>query len=495
MRELFSLSLTSLSYLLFVIVFVVLYYLVPRRYQWVVLMTSSLVFFLVVSGLPSLFWLLFGTAVTYAGARIVVSLKSQNKKKMTVLVVILLVLGELFCLKYTHGLPFHAPIAISFYSLGILGYVLDVYWGVGSVQRNPFRYFLFVSYFPQMTSGPVTRYRLTGPAFDQGADFSYDRVKNGLIRIVYGMMKKCVIADLSAVIVSEIFGDTVTYQGIYVMLGAMLFALELYADFSGCMDIVIGTSECFGITLPENFEIPFSSETMSEFWRRWHITLGVWFKDYVLYPIQRSGPFQKFQKACVQKFGRKKGKKLATYLGLLIVWFLIGYWHGGAMHYIIGSGLLHWFYIVCGEQIEILAGRMALKFHINRKRRGYVVLRRLKVFLLVCSGFVFFRSETTYQAVKMLYRMVFPYERGFFTGFSLLRLGLGIPEWCLLFAGCLVMWTVSACKEKKLDVSCELMKQPALLRYMVYMLLCVFVILGMMHGFGADVSYFIYNKF
>lgn len=491
----FSLSLTSLSYLLFVVVFVLIYYMTPGRFQWIVLLLASAIFFVVVSGAFSVIWLLSGAASVYAGARLIVNATRQRTKRLLLTVVIALVLGGLYLLKYTKRVTLAAPIAISFYSLSMLGYVLDVYWGVDKAEKNPFRFLLYVIYFPLMTSGPVTRHRLMQPQLKQGAVFSYTRVKNGLIRVVYGMMKKCVIADLCAVMVSEIFGDTIAYQGIYVMLGAMLFALQLYSDFSGCMDIVLGTSECFGIELPENFEIPFSSLTMSEFWRRWHITLGVWFKEYVLYPVLRSTPFQRLLKACTRKFGRKKGKKLPTYLGLLLVWFLIGYWHGGAMHYVIGSGLLHWFYIVSGELLETPVSKLTAKLGINREAWGYVLLRRLKVFLLVCSGFVFFRSGTTYQAVKMLYRMVLPFERGFFEGFSLWKLGLRLPEVCLLMLGCIVMWTVSGFQKRQLDIRKMLGQRHVVVRYAAYLFLCVLVLMGMLHGFGADVSYFIYNKF
>ncbi|MBR1691225.1 MAG: MBOAT family protein [Lachnospiraceae bacterium] len=491
----FSLSLTSLSYIIFVVVFVFVYYMVHRRFRWIVLLAASVLFFIVVSGAASIPWLLLGAATTYAGARLIGRMKKEAGKRAILAIVLVLVLGELFLLKYTRGLPFTAPIAVSFYSLSILGYVLDVYWGVTKAEENPFLYLLYVTYFPQMTSGPVTRYRLMQPQLREGAAFSYDKVKNGLIRIVYGMMKKCVIADLCAVMVSEVFGDTVTYQGAYVLLGVMLFALELYADFSGCMDIVLGTSECFGIELPENFDIPFSSVTMSEFWRRWHITLGVWFKDYVLYPLLKTAPFQKLNTVCVEKFGRKKGRKPATYLGLLAVWFLIGYWHGGAMHYVIGSGLLHWFYIVSGELFEEPVKKLTRRLHIDRRAKGYVLLQRLKVFFLVCSGFVFFRSETSYQACKMLYRMAVPFERGFFTGFSVWKLGLGAYELCFLSIGCAVMWTVSGFKLRRRDIRTALAGQHAVVRYAVYLLLCALVLLGMMRGFGADVSYFIYNKF
>lgn len=491
----FSLSLTSLSYLVFVVASVLIYYRVKRKHQWIVLLLASGIFFLLVSGIHSVMWLMLSGITTFIGAWGITKIQNEKGRKIILWIVVGLVLGELFLLKYTKGLPFAAPIAISFYSLSILGYVLDVYWKISEAEKNPFKYLLYVIYFPQMTSGPVTRHRLMNPQFAQGAEFSYHKVKNGLIRIVYGMMKKCVVADISAVVVNRIFGDTITYQGIYVLIGAMLFALQLYADFSGCMDIVIGSSECFGIELPENFDIPFTSTTMSEFWRRWHITLGVWFKEYLLYPLLKSAPFQKLTSIFVKKYGKKKGKKFPTYLGLLVLWFLIGYWHGGAMHYVIGSGLLHWFYIVGGELMEPHIAKQMEKMKVNRKSKGYILMQRVKVFLFVCSGFVFFRSETTYQAAKMLYRMVIPFEGGILNGFAFGKLGLAVPDFCLLLLACGIMWTVSWFKAQKREIRKELSEQNVAVRYGIYLLLCMLAVLGLVRGYGADVSYFIYNKF
>lgn len=491
----FSLSLSSISYFIFVIAFVLLYYHVPRKMQWKVLLVASAVFFYIVSGTASIIWLLVSAVTTYGFAIIIEKIRDEKIRKALTIGAIACVIGELYLLKYTKGLPLVAPVAISFYSLSILGYVLDVYWGISPAEKNPFLHLLYTCYFPQMTSGPITRYRDLRPQFVEGAAFDEKKVKDGIIRIVYGIMKKCIIADQVAIVVNTIFGDTITYQGAYVLLGAVMFSLQLYTDFSGCMDIVLGTSECFGITLPENFEIPFSSTTMSEFWRRWHITLGVWFKEYVMYPLQKSAPFQKFTSLCIEKWGRKKGKKLPTYLGLLVVWFLIGFWHGGANHYIIGSGLLHWFYIVSGELLEPHIKNIAGNLSVDRSSRGYILLRRLKVYLLVVSGFVFFRSESTYQAVKMLYRMINPVEGNFFTHISIFKLGLSSLDLTLALTGCLILWIVSHMKAKGILVREWISGQKCIIRYSIYFVLSILVILGMIRGFGADVSNFIYNQF
>lgn len=490
-----TLSLTSVSYFAFVLVMLSIYYLVKQKYQWIVLLMASIIFFVFASGPKTIPWIVMTWLVSFYGVRLLQTLQNEKKKKACVTGLVLFMLAQLYLLKYTRGLPIIAPIAISYYTLSILAYILDVYWGVSEGEKNPFLYLLYVGYFPQMTSGPVNRYRDLRPQFVSGVAFEATNIRNGFIRILFGVMKKCLIADQVAVMVNTIFDDTITYQGAYVLLGAILFTLQLYTDFSGCMDIILGTSECFGIKLEENFNLPFSSVTMSEFWRRWHITLGVWFKEYVMYPLLKSAPMQKINSACVKKYGRKKGKKIPTYLGLFVVWFLIGYWHGGDLHYIIGSGILHYCYIVGGELLEPYMDKWTKSCHIDRSKRWYVMLRRLKVFLLVNSGFIFFRSTTARQGFKMIYRMVLPFEGMFFRKLDILSLGLnGYGIGTMLF-GCVILWTVSYLKGRDISVRERIAKLPVLLRYGVYIGLTLTVVLAMVRGYGNDVSSFIYNRF
>lgn len=490
----FELSLTSMSYIVFVVIGILLVYLVKKEYQWIVLLGLSAVFFWIVSGPASVVWLLGDALIAYVGALFNERATKLKQKKRIVTITVILLLAELYLLKYIHGLPLVAPIAISFYTLSLLAYVLDVHWGVSKAEKNPARFLLYACYFPQMTSGPINRYRDLAPQFEKGNDFDYIKVKNGLLRIAFGVMKKCMIADQVCVAVDRIFGDPKAYQGSYILLGAMLFALQLYTDFSGCMDIILGTSACFGVTLPENFEIPFSSQTMSEFWRRWHITLGVWFKEYLMYPLLKSKPMQDFSKACIKKFGRKKGKKYPTYVGLLVVWFWIGYWHGGALHYVIGSGLLHYFYIVSGELLEPHVIALCGKLKINREAGWYVLLRRLKVFFLVCSGFVFFRSVTTKNALYMYKCLLLP-EGGFLKRMTLDSLGFSGMSVLLMCVAFLLMCTVSLMKEKGKEPLAVLEKQNVILRYLVYLFLIMILMITQIRGFGVDVSSFIYNKF
>ncbi len=180
-----------------------------------------------------------------------------------------------------------------------------------------------------------------------------------------GLFKKLVISERMAVIVNTIYGDYVTYSGLYIAVGTVCFAFQLYTDFSGAMDIALGLSEALGIRMAENFETPFFARSISEYWRRWHITLGTWMKDYIFYPVLKSDLFVAIGDAARKKLGKKRGKKVPTYLGMAVLWFTVGMWHGGAWKYIIGSGLLHCFYIISGQMLEPAFKKLTHVFKVN----------------------------------------------------------------------------------------------------------------------------------
>lgn len=189
-----------------------------------------------------------------------------------------------------------APIGISFYSLQAISYICDVYRGKISADKNFARVALFMSFFPQIMEGPICRYSDTAQQLFRGDAVKYENLTSGMQRILYGMMKKLVIADRVNGLVTETFSNHANYNGTVAAVAAVVYTLQLYMEFSGTMDIVIGSAEIFGIKMPENFRQPFFSKTISEFWQRWHITLGTWFKDYIYYPISMSRTSKKLTK-------------------------------------------------------------------------------------------------------------------------------------------------------------------------------------------------------
>ncbi|KAA3387769.1 MBOAT family protein, partial [Akkermansia muciniphila] len=299
-------SITSFSFFVFLALAVLVYYCIPSKIRWCWLLISSAIFFVLSSGWEMIPYLLYGIVVTYTGAWLIqYKCKTDRQRKIVLIITLILTLIELVVLKYLNffiatgnvfGKLFHlnigltslsmiAPIGISYYTLSIIGYVIDVYRQTIAAQKNPFKFALFTCYFPQLVSGPITRYGEMEPQFFGKRTFDPKRIQFGLERMLWGLFKKLVISDRLAIIVSTVYADFYNYNGFYILFAVFIFAFRLYADFSGCMDIVLGASEIFGITLPENFDTPFFSETISEFWRRWHITLGLWSKDYILYPL------------------------------------------------------------------------------------------------------------------------------------------------------------------------------------------------------------------
>ena len=218
--------------------------------------------------------------------------------------------------------------------------MIDVYYGIGKPQQNFLKLALYGMYFPVIISGPILKYREHGEQFFEPHAFDYKQVTFGLQRMLWGFFKKLVIAERLGIFVDTVYGDYMGYPGAYIWAATICYAFQLYTDFSGCMDIVLGMSECFGIYLPENFQTPFFAKSVAEYWRRWHITLGIWMKEYVFYPVLRSAFFTNVNKSFKKRFGKKKGKQYATFGAMFILWLTVGIWHGGDWKFVIGSGLL-----------------------------------------------------------------------------------------------------------------------------------------------------------
>ncbi len=353
-----------------------------------------------------------------------------------------------------------APAAISFYTLTLLGYLIEVYWGVEQAQKSFWRVALFGGFFPQMSTGPIVRWgEVSGSLFGPGrkageasplgfgAGLDAADVFFGLRRVLWGLFKKLVIAERLGVVVDAVYGDYTTYTGSFLVLGAVCFAFQLYADFGGAADIAIGCARMFGVRLSENFSQPFYSRSIAEFWRRWHMTLGGWFKDFVMYPLLRTRAFERLGGVCRKRFGKKAGKRLTTAAALFVVWFLLGLWHGGMWTFIIGSGLYHAFLMSMALLAEPWTAGFYKKTGIDREHPLWIAWQRVRTFVLVTVGFVFFRSDSLEMAFGIL-RGMGSGDMGLFTREGFESLGLSPADWGVLAAGLLVLWAVSFEKER-----------------------------------------------
>ncbi|MCH5255761.1 MAG: MBOAT family protein [Lachnospiraceae bacterium] len=508
-------GITSFYFLCFFAGMLIIYYILPKRLQWAFLLLCSIVYYLITDSAVLILYPIFSVAVCYIGIRVISSTENESKKKAALIAVIAVNIGILVILKYVNfginsingiakfmghngnvfkRFKFLAPLGVSFYTFSLLGYVVDVYYGIAGVQMNPLKLALYGMYFPAVISGPILKYRECGEQFFEPHRFDYNKVTKGMQRMLWGFFKKLVIAERLDVIVDTVYGKYSSYPGVYIWIATFFYAFQLYTDFSGCMDIVLGMSESLGLTLPENFKTPFFAKSISEYWRRWHITLGVWMKDYVFYPILRSGFFTRLNKSWKKKFGKKRGKQFTTFVAMFILWFSVGIWHGGAWKYVIGSGLLHWFYIVMEELLESPCARAMEKLHINAESKIINGIRIIRTFFLVCIGDLFFRSKNVPSAIAMLKLAVTTWNPHILWNGAILELGLNIYELAIVILSLLILLIVSL-QQQKGSVRDMVAARPLPLRWSIWYALLFAVILFGCYGPEYSAAEFIYQGF
>ena len=396
-------SLISMEFLLFVIAAVTGYYLIPRRFQWVWLLAFSYIYY-VSGGIRVTCFLLFTTVTTYfAGrwmeqtAQSMQDKKEEKKRKKQILAgTLILNFGVLGVLKYTNfmldtissitggefePLTLLLPLGISFYTFQSMGYLLDVYWGRSQAEHNLFRFALFVSFFPQILQGPIGRFGSLGRQLYASHSLDRKNIEGGFLRILWGYFKKMVIADNAVIFVNAIFDHPDLYDGLGIV-GVLAYSIQLYCDFSGGMDVVLGIAKLFGIQLDENFKRPYFAVSITDFWHRWHITLGTWMKDYVFYPASLSGWMKSFSKFAKKTFGKQTGRTLPICLANLIVFLVVGVWHGAAWKFII-YGLYNGLIIAFSGLMAPSYRKWKKALHISDDSRVFHLFQIFRTFVLV----------------------------------------------------------------------------------------------------------------
>ncbi len=508
-------NLTDFYFLCAFAVILVIYYVIPHQYQWCVILVSSIAYYLAGGHPVLILYPLISVIVSWGSARAISGTEDPKKKKTFFVISIIALLAVLILLKYLKFTGIEGllvPLGLSYYTFTLIGYIADVYNGITEPEENLFKLITFGMYFPALVSGPIMQYRVVSGSFFEEHDFNLDKVKYGLIRMLWGFFKKLVVAQRLSTVVAVMFADPNSFGGRNVWLSVLLFTFQLYSDFSGLMDIVLGISECFGIKFPENFDTPFFARTISEYWRRWHITLGVWFKEYVFYPVLRTKPYRNLQNALVKRLGKKTGKKIATFAGMFVLWLTVGLWHGGNPTYIIGSGLLHWLYIVLEESLEGPFTALWKKLKIDPKSKVLEVIRVIRTFVLVNIGNLFFRSKSVAAAIYMI-RMSFsgdgsviPWmaselknglgERGIRAVSDVTLLGISYINLFIALAGIVVLMAADLYKRitgKSVRDALAKLKTPV--RYVICFGFLFMVILLAEYGPGYSSAEFIYQGF
>lgn len=444
--------------LLFLPIVIILYQLAPARFRWLVLLSADYVFFWMVSRWL-IIYLFIATLTTYGTGRILafvsehssVKGKQLTKRKRCVLAPgIIVTLGMLVIFKYLKifGLNLIAPIGISYYTLQTISYMTDVYRGTIKADTNIARVALYLSFFPQIMEGPISRYSETAQAIFAGRSIEYNNLAYGYQRILWGLFKKMMVADRLTPIIFRIFEDYRHFDGSEIAVAAVCYTLQLYTEFSGCMDIILGSGEIFGIKLPENFRQPFFADSASDFWRRWHITLGTWLKDYIFYPLSLAKPVKNLAKKVKGVCGIGVSKFVAPTIALFFVWLSNGIWHGAGWTYLFYG--MYYFVLIFIENItEAPKEKLAARLHIHREKIGWRLLTGLKLFLIINLGELFFRAESVTQGFAMVGKIITDFHVSALKDFN-----FGIDKFDILLsiAGIFVVLIVDIIHEKGISI-------------------------------------------
>ena len=496
----------SVGFLIFFPIVVLVFFLVPGRFQYLWLLAASYYFYM--SWNPQYVLLLsLSTIATWGGglflsrARQQSGARAERAGKWCVAGCVALNLGILFFFKYfafvTDNIVklfsfFHIslnppafdvllPVGISFYTFQALGYLFDVSRGEVAAEKNLLRYALFLSFFPQLVAGPIERSKNLMRQMQEPHAFDFQRVKNGLLLMGWGFFQKLVIADRIAILVNAVYDDYVSYSGLQIGLATVLFAFQIYCDFGGYSDIAVGAARVMGFELTKNFKSPYYAATVRDFWRGWHISLTAWFRDYVYIPLggSRHGKWKKCR-------------------NLLLTFAVSGLWHGAGWNFVAWGGL-NGLYQAAGELTGDFRARLRERLRIRTGCGSYRLLQGLVTFALVDFSWLFFRADSFAAALRMLRHGIANvglFE--FFNPDTLLGIDtivLSEKNFFVLLCSLVLLMAVDYMKKKKVDFKGALARQNIWFRWLVYYGLIFAVLILGIYGPEYDASTFIYFQF
>ena len=482
--------------------------------QWTALLAASLAFYAIAGGWQSLVYVIGAATVSWAAAVWLEKLEGQSKaarkavsdraekkaikarftvrKRLVLIGALAICLGVLGYLKYWETilgylmpdaghLGLVLPLGISFFTFQVTGYVIDVYNGKEPAERNLAKHLLFTAYFPQLIQGPINKHRALAPQLTAPHAPDVHGMRRGLVRIALGLFKKFAVAVMLQKTVGDIFGHVDdSIPGALVVVGLLAYNAQLYGDFSGGIDMVEGVSELFGIKMGPNFRQPYFSVSLADFWTRWHISLGAWMRDYVFYPLALTKPFQELGKKAGARFGKHIGRTAGACIANVIVFLLVGLWHGAQAHYLVW-GLYNGVIVALADLFKPLFDRMAEQFHVNREGTPWHIVAIIRTFIVVTIGRYFDCMPRVGDALICLRNTVTNFmpvpwdEMLLASGFTK---GL-IPGRALLCIA--VILVIDYLYEKGIDVRERFLALPVLVRFAVYLVLGFFVVSSLNH--------------
>lgn len=493
----------SQEFLIFLPIVVLIYYLIPDRIKYLWLLVCSYYFYMCWDAKYALL-LLFSTAVTYASGLLLELTKTklsegkrQTKyKKIIVALSFILNLAVLFFFKYSNyaavKIPaFFAhlhidirvpefnillPVGISFYIFQALSYTMDVYRDEIYAEKNFFRYALFVSFFPQLVAGPIERSKNLLRQLAQPQKFSFEKARDGLLLMLWGFFLKIVLADRIAIFVDTVYADYSIYTGFYILMATILFAVQIYCDFSGYSVIAIGAAEILGVSLMENFNAPYLSQSVAEFWRNWHISLTSWFKDYLYIPLG----------------GNRRGK-LRKYMNTMIVFLVSGLWHGASFSFVIWGGL-NGLYQVLGEISAPVRDWFVRILRLNRNSLGHKLFQIILTFVLVDFSWIFFRADAFRNSLTIIKNM-FTFNPWILVDGSLYTCGLDDKNFRLMLICIFVLILADLCKHMGIKIREVVARQDWWFRSIFFVFSICFILTFGIWGPGYNGANFIYFQF
>ncbi len=498
----------SVQFLIFFPIVTVLYFAFPLRCRWVWLLVSSYYFYMCWN--PRYAALIAAsTAITFCSG-LLIQRETQKppeaqRKKRWVALSFLLNLAILFFFKYwgffsqnviaLGGLfdiqiqmpqfDILLPVGISFYTFQALSSTMDVYRGEIYAEKNFFKYALFVSFFPQLVAGPIERSKNLLVQVNQPHTFDPDRARDGMLLMLWGFFQKVVIADRIATLVDHVYNRWNEVAGISIVLATILFAVQIYCDFGGYSDIAIGAAQILGFRLMENFRQPYLSKSCGEFWRRWHISLSSWFRDYLYIPLG----------------GNRKGKR-RKYFNNFITFLVSGLWHGSQWSYVVWGGL-NGIYQIIGDILKPFRQKIIHILHIPQHSKLWTAVRILMTFCFIDFAWLFFRAPSFMTAISMIRRTViglYPESLlavgpdGTVTSLGIYTLGLDIAEFWLAIIAILILLIVDLIKEKR-PIRPYIAKLPLVPRWAFYLVSLYIILIFGAYGPGFDAAAFIYFQF
>ncbi len=483
----------SIYFLIFLAIVAAVNYVLPQKIRPYWLLVANMAFYASYK-VAGLLVIIAGIIISYTAGRLIQ--RSPGNKKTILAGTILALVGSLCYFKYTVLLgatirniqelvrgssdfrleSILIPLGISYFLLQMIGYVVDVYKGEADANCSIVNYALFVSFFPTVVSGPIERAGNMIPQYENLPGFDEDNIRKGILQIIWGFFLKMIVADRLGVIVSTVNADPATYKGTVVLIAVLMYALQIYTDFGGYSSIAIGSARVLGIKVMDNFNSPFLSTSVAELWRRWHISLSTWFRDYVYIPLG----------------GNRKGTA-RKYLNLLITFFVSGLWHGAVWTYAVW-GLINGIFQVLGMILMPIRNKIVEVLHIDREAFSHRLLKAVFTFFLFSFALIFFGKDTFAQAVLIIKNM-WLFTPWVLTDGSLYTLGLDRPAFNLMLLGLMLMVIADIAKYRGVSIPEVISRQSLWIRWCIYIGALVLITVCGVWGHGYDATSFIYVQF